>query len=359
MGIFTKKDGRIYVVHTVSKKQVWAPFGRGDVARLRAEAFDRDLQEKAGKTGAGTLTGGLSVAALWTVYRRDHRVRESTFRMDAYKMAVLVSKLGGFSADSLTTDHLHRYVSQREKEGVKRATIANEIRRLKAVLNWACNETPPLLLTNPISHFRVSGVEAPDIPAPPALAEVRRLIDYSPPHLYRALWIFWNTGIRPAGEMFRIRWTDVDLDYDSVRIRSAAKKGPAVRNVPINEDLKSQLLEWKKEDELAFPKKFPDCALVHYRNEPVMSLKKSFASAKIAAGITRRIRLYDFRHAFASIALQSGADLKSLSEILGHSRPDTTARHYQHVTKKQHRDVMSHIPKLSIQPSIPKNNRTA
>jgi integrase len=343
MGVHQKKDGRIFVVYTENKKRIWKPFGRGDVARYQAERFNRDLQARQGKVELG----GLTVAVLWSIYREKHHVEESTFRMDAYKMQVLCAKLGGFQADLLTTDHLHRYVAQRAKEGVKRATIANEIRRLKAVLNWSCNENPPLLLSNPISHFRVTGVEPPDIPMPPTLDEIRRIIEQALPHLARALWIFWNIGIRPAGEMFRIRWSDVDFAYDSIRVHSARKKGPAIRNVPLNDDLKEEMKKWREEDMKVFERRFPDCPVVHYRKNPVMSLKKSFAAAKIAARITRRIRLYDFRHAFASITLQEGADLKSLSEILGHSRPDTTARHYQHVTRQQHREVISKVPKLS------------
>lgn len=343
MGVHTKKDGRIFVVYTENKKRIWKPFGRGDVARLQAERFSQDLDAKSGKAELG----GLAVGILWSIYREKHHVEESTYRMDEYKMNVVSAKLGGFQADLLTTDHLHRYVAKRVEEGVKRTTAANEIRRLKAVLNWACNENPPLLLSNPISHFRVTGIEAADTPMPPTIGEVQKLIAHAEPHLARALWIFWNIGIRPAGEMFRIRWSDVDLDYDSIRIQSARKKGPAIRNVPISSSFKTELLKWREEDQKTFERRFPDCPVVHYRQNPVMSLKKSFAAAKARAKITRRIRLYDFRHAFASIALQEGADLKSLSEILGHSRPDTTARHYQHVTRQQHREVISKIPQLS------------
>ena len=56
------------------------------------------------------------------------------------------------------------------------------------------------------------------------------------------------------------------------------------------------------------------------------------------------MRLYDLRHAGITLALEDGADLKAVSEIAGHSRPDTTMRSYQHVTKDQHRDAVAKIP---------------
>jgi len=51
-------------------------------------------------------------------------------------------------------------------------------------------------------------------------------------------------------------------------------------------------------------------------------------AAKKRAGINRRLRIYDFRHSFATTVLGQEADLKSTSEILGHSRPETTMKHY-------------------------------
>jgi len=71
------------------------------------------------------------------------------------------------------------------------------------------------------------------------------------------------------------------------------------------------------------------------------------------AGITRRIRPYDLRHNFITQALEEGADVKALSEIVG-SAPETIMRHYQHVTRKLHRETVAKIRPLGIE-NIPKN----
>jgi len=88
--------------------------------------------------------------------------------------------------------------------------------------------------------------------------------------------------------------------------------------------------------------------IIQYRGKPVLSLKKSYAAAKRRAGITRRLPLYSFRHAFASTVLQYGANLKATSEILGHSRPDTTLRIYQHTHPEMHRAVTDLLPDLDL-----------
>lgn len=67
------------------------------------------------------------------------------------------------------------------------------------------------------------------------------------------------------------------------------------------------------------------------------------------AGITRRIRPYDLRHAHATEALAHGADLKALSENMGHSTTMMIHKHYQHVLNQQRQDAVEAIPDLVIQ----------
>jgi len=61
------------------------------------------------------------------------------------------------------------------------------------------------------------------------------------------------------------------------------------------------------------------------------------------------------RHHFVTRALENGADLMALSEMVG-SRPETLMKNYQHVTRKMHRETMDRIPGLGIQ-NIPKSDR--
>ena len=77
-------------------------------------------------------------------------------------------------------------------------------------------------------------------------------------------------------------------------------------------------------------------------------LKKSFKKAKEKAKITRRLRMYDFRHAFATQLLRHHADLKSTSQLLGHTRTDTTTRIYQHVDFEMHQDAVSRLPAIDL-----------
>ena len=79
-----------------------------------------------------------------------------------------------------------------------------------------------------------------------------------------------------------------------------------------------------------------------------------FRAALVRAGITRRIRPYDLRHLAASAMLDAGADLKSVSEILGHASPDMTLRTYQHTSTTLRREAIGRLG--NPLPTVTRNN---
>lgn len=82
----------------------------------------------------------------------------------------------------------------------------------------------------------------------------------------------------------------------------------------------------------------------HKGKPPVKAIKTAWATAKKKAGIERRIRPYDLRHAFATYALDAGADLKAVAEIMGHADVDTVLEHYQHTKETLRRKAVESIP---------------
>jgi site-specific recombinase XerD len=63
------------------------------------------------------------------------------------------------------------------------------------------------------------------------------------------------------------------------------------------------------------------------------------------AGIPK-VRFHDLRHAFATIALQNGVDIKTVSGMLGHFSAGFTRDTYAHVTtaaQKEAADTMGNV----------------
>lgn len=56
-----------------------------------------------------------------------------------------------------------------------------------------------------------------------------------------------------------------------------------------------------------------------------------YARLRDEAGLPK-VRLHDLRHSYATLVLQSGLDLKTVSTAVGHSSVSITADTYAHVT---------------------------
>ncbi|MHC1744846.1 MAG: tyrosine-type recombinase/integrase [Syntrophobacteraceae bacterium] len=337
-------------------------FGSGDIAKHQAQIFDEEQKRQRGKL---RVEGGLTVAEICQQYHSQHPVESSTASTDFYRLdRIILPAVGNLQAEALSSQQLNGYVQERLKAGRKRRTIARELDLLRSALNWAASQDPPLILRNPVAKFRIPGARDSDVPSPPTIEEVGRILRHAQAHLVRALCLEWSLGLRPGGEVSRIRWSDVDLAGNKIRVVGARKGGPGIRYIPIpdaeHSNLREDLVRWRDEDIRAAGEEQDsgEIPVVHFRLKAVESLKRSWATAKRKAGITRRLRLYDLRHAMATYALEGGADLKAVSEILGHSRADTTLRFYQHVLKDQHRQAVNKIPKIPSHIFLTSNSHT-
>lgn len=57
----------------------------------------------------------------------------------------------------------------------------------------------------------------------------------------------------------------------------------------------------------------------------------------------KHIRFHDLRHTFATMALQSGMDVKTLSSVIGHVSSATTLDIYAHITDDMQRGAAKKI----------------
>src|SRR5215831_1067567 len=140
----------------------------------------------------------------------------------------------------------------------------------------------------------------------------------------------YGCGLR-AGEIVRLK--DGDIDSAQMIIRIVQSKGDKDRHVMLPPELLSSLRQWWKVRPTRFDAGVPvgERWLFPGRRQgqhlTYRQLSRLFHESKAAAGITKRVSLHSLRHSFATELLEKGTNLRYIQALLGHSKPETTARY--------------------------------
>ncbi len=151
------------------------------------------------------------------------------------------------------------------------------------------------------------------------------------------LYLLAGCGIRVA-EATNLDLASVDTARKAVRVRG---KGGAERevfyDVPPLEDLMDEYLAARRKLGLLDGSLF-----VNFRDgkrispRGVQLLVKSYART---AGLAKTVTPHTLRHTYATLAIERGANVKAVAQILGHQRIQTTINTYTHLSEKHVRDV--------------------
>ena len=142
-------------------------------------------------------------------------------------------------------------------------------------------------------------------------------------HLHPAVIMALNTGIR-RGELFTLRWSDVNLTDGYLSVRGGVAKSGKTRHVPLNIELRTALKQWRQQSPDANTLVFPG-----NNGKPLKDIKTAWTNLLTLAKIDQ-FRWHDMRHDFASRLVMAGVDLNTVRELLGHSDLKMTLR-YAHL----------------------------
>ena len=148
----------------------------------------------------------------------------------------------------------------------------------------------------------------------------------------------------PHGSAFRIHRA-MPQDRTSNRLVVGYTKGHRSRAVPVPaavlEQLRGRLESADKSEPL-----FPSPTGLHWTNTNFRA-RSGWTAAVESAGLAS-IRIHDLRHTAATLLLSSGADLKSVSRILGHASTVMTADLYGHVIDAHIFEATAKLPDLDL-----------
>lgn len=74
-------------------------------------------------------------------------------------------------------------------------------------------------------------------------------------------------------------------------------------------------------------------------------VRAAMAAAQISCSIHKHLTVHSLRHAYATHLLALGVDLRSIQVVMGHQRPETTAR-YANLTEVNRQQAKDRIEDL-------------
>jgi integrase len=259
-----------------------------------------------------------------------------------YHLRLFRAIYGARKAHCFALDDAAAFLAVQKQRGVGESTACRRMGIVRAAYNWASRWG--LLPVNPLAGLRLSTPQ-PQTPAPPSPHEARMLYAVAAPHVRRVIVLGMTVGMRIGpSELFRLQWSDVDLREAVIRVPNARKGArSASRDVPLRPDVVTLMRRRQAADFSA------GCAfLVHFRGKPLRRIGRAWHNALRRAGITRRIRPYDLRHAFATLLLDHGADIKAVMECMGHTNEKMILRYYRHTNSEARRKAVNAAPSLEV-----------
>jgi len=168
--------------------------------------------------------------------------------------------------------------------------------------------------------------------------EVAKLIDATTSTKYRAIFMLaYGAGLR-VGEVSELEIGDIDSARMVIHVRHG-KTGP--RYVMMSPRLLAGLRAYWKAFRPPGPKLFPHGWMKRAgKGLSRRSIHRVVVKAARKAGISKTVSPHTLRHSFATHLLETGADVRTVQVLLGHSCLETTA-HYLHLTARRLHQIPS------------------
>ena len=301
---------------------------------------------------------GICCKTLRTIFEEwfsmtKHRIKASTaanytMKADKHILPIFGEKL----ISDIMQDDVYAFIDEKQKAGFSERYIADIVILMKSIFKYASTSYH---IFDPLDGLRLPKRKSAEIQLLDK-EEQERLQDYISNNWDRgtlgtALSI--STGIR-IGELCALQWKDIDLVKRILTVKKTMQRIQAPteisktrliitdpksessrRKIPIPDCMMDLLLKFKGDAE--------DYVLTG-TNKPIEPRTMQYRFSKILKNANLpSVHFHALRHIFASTCIRLGFDVKSLSELLGHSSVEITLNRYVHSSFEQKQAYMEKI----------------
>ena len=270
----------------------------------------------------------------------DNHIKPNIGNIPIEKLTTM--DLQKFYRKLLTKGRIERIESKDQPKGLSAKTVRNINQVISSAMDLAVAQK--IIPANPTNACALPKIEHQEMQTIPTEQLQVFLLEAKATGVYEMYYIELATGLR-RGELLGLKWQDIDWKNGVIKVRRQVarvdgqiKEAPlktknSYRTVTISQQAIEVLKEQKKKTNDAYV--FPSPNGGPISPDSVNNMLKRVLER---AGIPK-VRFHDLRHTFATIALQNGVDIKTVSGMLGHFSAGFTLDTYAHVTTSAQKEA--------------------
>lgn len=276
----------------------------------------------------------------------EKELRATTIAFHSYLLKIIIPYFAEMKLKAITDKHVERYLSYlkntyrtNQNKPLAPKTVKHHYATLNLIFEYAVKldyiEKNPLekVETPKLVKRKVNALSKAETQI--FVQEIEKL-----PIMQRTMYtLLLTTGIR-RGECFGLQWQDIDFVNGLLRVErnvtytaltgvvvGLPKTETGIREIPLTDSVLRLLSEYKSRERAA-----ANAFVFHAETSPFEPHHPDYATNHLKK-FMKKIGLpdmspHDLRHTCASLLLQSGADIKSVQDILGHADASTTLNFY-------------------------------
>ena len=273
----------------------------------------------------------------------------------------IIPAIGAIKLKQLSSIHIQRMYNDLKENGrMQRGSKQNDkalsntfVRRVHAVLQAALKQAMKerLIPYNPCENCRIPPKDKKEMTILPPEKIGRYLQEAEKYGVLPMFYLELSSGLR-RGELLALQWTDLNEKERILTVNKQVtrmegeldvtepKTKNSVRKVALSQqavDLLVQEHEQHPDNPILFPSPRTGG---YWSPDAVSRINRKLLKS---AGIEEHVRFHDLRHTFATMAISSGVDVKTLSSMLGHYSAGFTLDTYTHITNDMQRGAAEKI----------------
>lgn len=318
------KEGRRYRVSvTVNGKTVTRMSLSLEEAKKTEADIRNDLSARATESKPQTIT----LDDVWSKYLPWAKENKASWKDDEYNyLKHLKPVFGDKALDEIRPFDIEEFISgmkgSQNSQGreYQPATIKHQIVLLRRLFNVAI-KWDMFQKINPVTRVTIPKIDnqITEFMTPEQAERLLEVLETWKCMVSGAFVKFaFYTGLR-RGELFKLKWADVDMERGMITLRSP--KGGKTITLPVSSAALETLKSLDATSEFVFPGK---------GGKQMEDFKSPWDRIRKAAGLPDDFRFHGLRHNFASQLVSNGVGLEVVKELMTHKDMITTQR-YAHL----------------------------